>query len=161
MQPFRVRLFYQGKTWLSNLDLELGHDEIGCTGDPAMVVADDLVKLFAELGLPEPEPMPVIAVHHQVAQKLHAVTSPDSQRAHDMVDLQLLVTDDLDLAQAKATTERLFRFRDQHSWPPRVELGPRWSTIYADAAQDVDVLTDVNAAVAWVNDLLDRIDTAQ
>jgi hypothetical protein len=50
---------------------------------------------------------------------------------------------------------------DQYSWPPQVELGQQWPTIYADAAQDLDVLADVNEAVAWVNDLVDRIETAR
>lgn len=33
--------------------------------------------------------MPVGAVEHQIAQKLHAASAPGSSRAHDLVDLQL------------------------------------------------------------------------
>jgi hypothetical protein len=39
----------------------------------------------------------------QVAQKLHACTAPGSERAHDLVDLQLLEPDADDAAVAEAT----------------------------------------------------------
>ncbi len=44
--------------------------------------------------------MPVMRADHQVAQKLHALSGEGSERARDLVDLQLLDKgEDLDLSQ--------------------------------------------------------------
>ncbi len=40
-----------------------------------MRLADDIVALFAELGLDKPDPIPLLSVDHQIAQKFHACTS--------------------------------------------------------------------------------------
>jgi hypothetical protein len=89
--------------------LELGHNEIGDADDPVYLLADDIARLFADVGLPEPAPIPVMRSDHQIAQKLHACTDPENERAHDLVDLQLLVaSEELDLAQVRATSVRLF-----------------------------------------------------
>ena len=69
MQPFEVKLAYLGKAWLT-VTFELGHDEIGSTATPAFAMADALVALFRQLGFPDPAPVPVLAVEHQIAQKL-------------------------------------------------------------------------------------------
>lgn len=99
---------------------------------------------------------------HQVAQKLHALTSEGSDRAHDLVDLHLLGrSEDLDLSQIKATCARLFTYRRQQSWPPVVTVGPAWDTLYDAAAEDVESLPNVEAAVAWVNDFIEAIDEAE
>ena len=36
----------------------------------------------------------------------------------------------------------------------------RWDTIYAEAADGLNVIPDLGHAVAWANDLVGRIDTA-
>ena len=45
-----------------------------------------------ELGFPEPGPVPCMRLEHQIAQKLHAASSPGSNRAHDLIDLQIAVS---------------------------------------------------------------------
>ncbi|MEQ8717894.1 MAG: nucleotidyl transferase AbiEii/AbiGii toxin family protein [Acidimicrobiales bacterium] len=159
MQPFRIGLAYQSRHWLT-VPFELGHDEIGSTQTPALRIADDLIELFDELGLPTPDPIPVLAIEHQIAQKLHACTSINprtggNERGHDLVDLQLLVQDeDVDLTAVGATAARLFTARQSHAWPPTVVAYERWDTIYAEAADGLDVLGSVDEAVAWANDLI-------
>lgn len=89
--------------------------------------------MFAELGLPQPGPVPVLPLQHQIAQKIHACTEPGSSRAHDLVDLQLMephITDDV----VAHTRERLFRFRKQHAWPPALTVGETWEEAYKEAA---------------------------
>lgn len=90
MRPYEIRMSYKRGSWCT-VHLELGHDEIGDTRDAVPFLAADLLELFANLGLPQPAAVPVLAVHHQIAQKLHACTEAGSDRAHDLVDLQLLV----------------------------------------------------------------------
>lgn len=97
MRPFDIKLSYKGKS-MKTLRFELGHDEIGSTETSVVVVAKDILDLFEYLGLSTPNPVPLLATEHQIAQKLHACTNPDrkggNERAHDLVDLQLLVESD-------------------------------------------------------------------
>lgn len=157
MQPFEVRLEYRGRSWCT-VKFELGHNEIGDADEPEFQLADDLVRLFTEVGLAAPMPVPVMRADHQVAQKLHALSAPGSERVRDLVDLQLLDQgEDLDLVRLRTTCVRLFRYRDLHGWPPTVTVTTGWDELYASAAEGVDVLPDVDSAVAWVNDLVERI----
>jgi hypothetical protein len=150
MQPYDIKVSYVGKSWLT-VRLEVGHDELGDTDEPEWHLAEDLATVFATLGLPAPAPIAVLAVEHQVAQKLHACSTPGSERAHDLVDLQLLVTDALDLERTRDTCERLFVSRRAHAWPPEVVEGPGWVSVYAEAAVGVECVGTVDEAVRWVN----------
>ena len=105
--------------------------------------------------------MPVLAIDHQIAQKLHACTAPGSERAHDLVDLQLLITaENCDLALVGQTARRLFRSWHGHEWPPTVTVGPAWEGVYAVACEGLDVHQDLTAAGEWTNDLIAHIETA-
>ncbi len=157
MQPFDVKLDYRGRPWCT-VKFELGHNEIGDADEPEYQLAEGLVQLFTEVGLEAPKPVPVMRADHQVAQKLHAVSEPGSERVRDLVDLQLLDKgEDLDLAQVKATCIRLFEYRRQPAWPPTIEAGAGWGTLYEAAVEDIDALPDAEAAVAWANEFVQRI----
>ena len=161
MQPFVIRLAYKGRHWLA-VPFELGRDEIVSTQQHEPRIADDIVELFDTLGLDTPEPIPVLAVDHQIAQKLHACTSINAttggnERAHDLVDLQILDQEEsVDMAAVAATAERLFAARRSHPWPPTVVAHEGWDTIYAEAADGLDVIDNVTGAVAWANDFIAR-----
>ncbi|MCU1400121.1 MAG: hypothetical protein JWN62_3230 [Acidimicrobiales bacterium] len=73
MQPFSIRLAFGGRHWLT-VAFELGHDEIGSTKTHDLRIADDLITWFESLELATPAPIPVLALEHQIAQKLHACT---------------------------------------------------------------------------------------
>jgi hypothetical protein len=156
MQPFVIRLAYTGRHWLT-VRFELGHDEIGSTERRELHIAPDIVDLFATLGLDEPDPIPLLAVDHQIAQKLHACTAVNpaggrNDRAHDLVDLQILAQGErLDMSVIGATSQRLFAARRSQQWPPTVVAYEGWDTIYAEAADGLDVLENVADAIAWAN----------
>ncbi len=161
MVPYRIMLAYRSRHWLS-VTFELGHDEVGSTAHYELRIASDIVDLFEDLGLETPQPIPVMALDHQVAQKLHACTSVGprggNDRAHDLVDLQILdQEEEIDLAAVGATARRLFTSRRAQGWPPTVVAYEGWDTIYAEAAAGLGVLPDVDAAVAWANDFVARI----
>ncbi|MBI2169852.1 MAG: nucleotidyl transferase AbiEii/AbiGii toxin family protein [Actinobacteria bacterium] len=161
MQPFVIRLAFKGRHWLA-VPFELGRDEIGSTEQHELRIADDIADLFDTLGLDGPEPIPVLALDHQIAQKLHACTSANAktggnERAHDLVDLQILDQEEsIDMPAVAATAERLFAARRSHPWPPTVVAHEGWDTIYAEAADGLDVIGNVTEAVAWANDFIAR-----
>lgn len=157
MQPFEVKLDYRGRPWRT-VKFELGYNEIGDADEPEFRLASDLADLFTGVGLEAPVPVPVMRADHQVAQKLHAVSGEGSERARDLVDLQLLDRgEDLDPIQLAATCVRLFTYRQQQAWPPTVVVGEQWDTLYAEAAEGLGVLPTVQEAVAWANALVQRI----
>ncbi|MEV5000102.1 nucleotidyl transferase AbiEii/AbiGii toxin family protein [Nocardioides sp. LML1-1-1.1] len=157
MQPFDLKLDYLGRSWRT-VKFELGHNEIDDALEPELRIAADLVELFTDLGLPAPGPIPVMRADHQVAQKIHAISEPGSERVRDLVDLQLLDRgENLDMAEVKATCIRLFDYRRRQAWPPVMEVGAGWGDLYEGAIEGVDVLPDIQAAVAWGNELIRRI----
>ncbi len=160
MQPFEVKLDYRGRSWCT-LPFELGHNEINDAEEPEMLLADDLAALFLDVGLEAPMPVPVMRADHQIAQKLHAVSVTGSERARDLVDLQLIDSREaLKLDQVAGTCVRLFHYRRQQTWPPTVDAPGAWESLYAEAAEGIDVLQSIEHAVAWVNDFIQRIEAA-
>lgn len=157
MRPFDVKLDYNEKPWLT-VKLEVGHNELGDADEPDWSMSADIAVLFANLGFPEPAPVPLMQLKYQIAQKLHGVSEPGSQRAHDLVDLQVAIAEgDVDWAATREICERLFSYRRLHAWPPAVMAGERWAELYDEAREDLDVLPTVGEAVEWANELIARI----
>lgn len=160
MQPFEVKLDYRGRPWCT-VKFELGHNEIGDAEDPEYELAPDLARLFTEVGLQAPAPVPVMRSDHQISQKLHAVSAEGSERARDLVDLQLLDRNErLDLSQVRATCVRLFEYRRQQTWPPTIVVGDYWDSLYTAATEGLDVLPTVGEAARWATEFVRRIDRA-
>jgi hypothetical protein len=158
MQPFDIKLEYNGKSWVT-VPLEIGHDEIGDTTSPDYYISSDIVSLFEQLGFPAPKPIALMSVPHQIAQKLHALSSENSERAHDLIDLQIIMTNEkINYSQTKNICVRLFDSRKLQSWPPTVMKRRNWDPLYTTQSIGLDVLATVDEAVVWVNDLIRRID---
>jgi hypothetical protein len=162
MRPFRIQLFYRGRQWVT-VPFELGRDEVGSTEAPEWRISDEIRVMFETLGLEDPQPFPVMALEHQIAQKLHACTyvnpkTGTNERAHDLVDLQILEQEEtIDLAAVAEAAERLFASRGEQPWPPNVAAFENWDTLYAAAADDLDVIGDVESAVIWANAFVLRV----
>ncbi len=153
MQPYAVKLSVYGRDF-QTVTLEVGWDELGATEDGSVELTnpDDILDMFEKLGLPKPEPVPVLARHHQIAQKIHACTEPGSDRARDLVDLQLLWPDDQSQVKLIAvTTQHQFEWRRTHSFPGNCNPVLGWVSRYQVAATDLDVLETVEEAAAWLN----------
>lgn len=161
MRPYDAKLSYNGKSWMT-VPIEIGHNEIGDADKADLGIAPDICSMFERLGFPAPKPAPLMPLHHQIAQKLHAASSPGSRRAHDLVDLQLIArnAEDLDYELLRRTCVRLFTYRKQQSWPPVVAEGETWSETYRIASEGLNVLPTVKEAVAWTNAFIQRIDAA-
>ncbi len=161
MQPFSVKLSYNDKPWLT-VELEVGHDEIGDADDPDLVVPSDANTLLEALGFPPIGPIPIMPLHHQIAQKLHAVSEVDSMRAHDLIDLQLInAAYDGNYSDVRTTCTRLFAYRNMQSWPPFIKANPAWESVYADQLPNSNLIPTAEEAVVWANELIEKIDTAR
>ena len=160
MQPFDVKLRYMKQPWCT-VRLEVGYDEIGDAQVAEEFIADDILDVFKNLCLDEPKPIPLMPLTHQVVQKLHGVSEPNSSRAHDLVDLQLIFAHDaVDLKEVSRIAKRLFANRRRQPWPTLITKGESWDSLYADAAMGLEVLETVDEAIAWANELIAKIDAA-
>lgn len=157
MQPYAVRLAYNGQPWCT-VDLEVGFNELGDAEEPDFALADEVAQIFIMLGFPVPDAVPLMKCEYQIAQKLHGLTEPNSRRAHDLIDLQLIVDhSQVDLAKVARLCERLFSFRRMQPWPSRIVRGTDWETAYNDANSKRGVSRTLDEAIDWANSLVERI----
>lgn len=151
MQPFDVKLSYLGGAWCT-VAFELGHNEIGDADNPDWVEPVEASRAFRAMGFPAPDPIPLMPLHYQVAQKLHGASELGSKRAYDLIDLQLIASNEgVDYLKTLDTCRRLFAYRKAHTWPPVIVKNEGWDAIYAEQALGLSVLQDVDEAIAWAN----------
>ena len=99
-----------------NLDIAIDRLCARTADDPDMVESPEATRVLAELGFPKPDPVPCMKLEHQIAQKLHAASSAGSERAHDLIDLQIIIDNsDVDYEAARRTCERLFAYRKEQA----------------------------------------------
>ena len=134
MQPCDVKLKYLGVPWFT-VQLEVGHNEIGDADECDMVeLPAELLDLFAFLALPKPSPIPAMRLEYQIAQKLHGASAPSSKRAHDLIDLQLI------MSNAPAyNVKRRYRSWPNGSFMPKTFQVPKGSCLAAKGVQGGDV----------------------
>lgn len=158
MQPYDVKLSYNTQPWCT-VELEVGYNEIGDADEAEFDLSPDVTDIFTQLGFPEPGKIPLMPIAYQIAQKLHGATEPGSKRAHDLVDLQLIVQNSpIDYAKLRNICVRLFAYRRKQQWPPEIVIGADWGERYDAEKLDLPVLPTVDEAVAWANELIARID---
>lgn len=163
MQPYEIKIEYNTKPWIT-VPLEVGHDEIGDADDPEYYIAPEIVEIFRALGFPDPEPLPLMPLHYQIAQKLHGASEEGSQRFHDLVDLQIITSHGaVDWRTTRDTCIRLFDYRKQQPWPPTVVENDGWKEGYSELLEDegLDLLPTAGQAVEWANEFIGKIAAAE
>lgn len=159
MQPYEVKLDYLGKPWCT-VPLEIGSNEIGDADIIEWAELDDASRLFMAMDFPSPGKAPLMPLNHQIAQKLHAASSP-GDRARDLIDLQLIIRRSMvDFAAVRSTCERLFSYRKAQAWPPTIVAQEGWKELYKELSEGLPVVNDVEDAVVWTNELIRKIDKA-
>lgn len=160
MMPFDIKLNYCGRPW-QTIRIEIGHNEIGDADEFEEILPEDLAAVFEALSFPRPNPIHVMMLSHQIAQKLHAVSEAGSERAHDLIDLQLIVANSkLDMADVRSKCHRLFDYRRMQPWPPTIVKGAGWDELYQNAKGNLQVLQTVDEAIAWANELIAKIENS-
>ncbi len=159
MQPVRVRLKYRNQPWCS-VSLEITKASCGCADQfDEIMPNEETIALFRDLGFPDPEPVYAMKLDHQVAQKLRGVCCVGSERAHDLIDLQLIMQrEQVFLPRVKTICRSIFRGKDCPGWPTKVVKGANWDAIYERQKLSLPVLASVDEAVAWANRLIQMID---
>ena len=161
MMPYDIKLKYMGRPW-QTVRIEIGHNEIGDADDCDAYLPEEMAELFEQLSFPRPKPVPLMKLSYQIAQKLHAVSEEGSARAHDLIDLQLIVLySQLDLSDVRSKCVRLFDYRRKQPWPPKITKLDGWGGVYEAALKTIvdksSISPTVDEAVSWVNDLVSRI----
>lgn len=154
---FEVKVEYQSRPF-GTVELEVSPEEADALGEPDTITIDPTISTwFTDLGLPSPTLVPALPLDHQIAQKLHACTLPDTptwtnDRSHDLVDLQIalqLYTGPL--TRLRATCERVFTARQRHPWPPVITARDGWPERYPTQAAGLDVIEDLDGAIEHLN----------
>lgn len=158
MQPFEVKLTYKTHAWCTVL-LEVSYNEVGDADCFDLVpLGEDLKSIFASLGFPEPKPVPLMCITHQIAQKLHGVTDAKSVRTQDLIDLQLIMShENVDFTALRRICERVFANRMAQTWPPTLIVTEELKDGYQKMKGNLPVLSSCEEAVEWVNELIARI----
>ncbi|MQA85748.1 MAG: hypothetical protein GEV03_14280 [Streptosporangiales bacterium] len=162
---YRAKLEYVGRPF-GTITVEVAPEEVDALTNLETIAVHDAADWFDELGLPAPQPVPALPLTHQIAQKLHACTTPDddtwiNDRAHDLVDLQLAArVYPGPMAEIREVAVRLFAARNTHVWPPLVTARTGWQTRYTAEADGLDVLPTLDDAIAWVNDFIAQIEVS-
>lgn len=162
MQPCEVHLNYLGNPWRT-VDLEIGHNEIGDADAFDLVdIPKKLADLVEFLAIPPLGKIPLMRLEYQVAQKLHGATEPKSKRAHDLIDLQLiLASTEIYFALTAQLCRKLFKYRRRQAWPAQIAKNENWDAIYDNQKMNLPVLGSLDDAIVWANDLIARIDAAK
>ena len=158
MQPCAVHLNYLGTPWRV-VDMEIGHNEIGDADAFDIIPVPVEIALLAEhLCFPALGGVRVMKLEYQVAQKLHGASERGSKRAHDLIDLQLITSQNtIDLAKTAAICRQLFKYRRKQPWPATITKNENWDAVYAEQKGSLSVLPTVDEAIAWANDLIQQI----
>ena len=158
MQPCAVHLNYLGTPWRV-VDMEIGHNEIGDADAFDIIPVPEEIALLAEhLCFPALGCVRVMELEYQVAQKLHGASERGSKRAHDLIDLQLITSQNtIDLAKTAAICRQLFKYRRKQPWPATITKNENWDAVYTEQKGSLPVLPTVDEAIIWANDLIQRI----
>ena len=162
MHPYGVKLQYRHHPWCT-VRFEVSYDEIGDADEPEMIpVPKEISDVFVALGFPLPAPIPVMSIPHQISQKLHGLSEPGRQRVQDLVDLQLMVANEtIDFRTIRKICVRLFANRKMQVWPTSVIKDERWESLYDAAKLGIVGIRPLDEAIAWINDLIAKIDDAR
>lgn len=163
MHPYRVSIAFLGNAW-GGLDVEVSDPEIDPHAHTRREIDGELVRFGARFGFGDVQPVELVGLEYQIAQKLHAVTDPMYVRAHDLVDLQLLWNAGPDLPILHRLCVRTFDWRCQQVWPP-LPLRPMdgWALAYEDARAETEVdgqtpvLPSIAEARVWLSQIIDAV----
>jgi hypothetical protein len=163
MHPYRVSLSFLGKAW-GSVEVEVSDLDIEADAHGREDIDGEVMSFAAEFGFGTLHRVNLVDVEYQIAQKIHAVTDPRYQRAHDLVDLQVLWMAGPNLTALHDLCVAIFDRRAEQVWPPLpLRSMSGWNLAYADARQETEaagerlVLPNVEEARAWLAHVIEHV----
>lgn len=157
-----VKLAYRGRSW-GTVQLELTRSDVPQVEYEAIEAMD--LSVFR---LDGPPTVSCLSLRYQIAQKIHAVTTPTDERGRenprfrdlaDLLLLQGLVGDDL--SPIRVACVDVFHHRHGHAWPPVITVPRSWDQAYTVLAHDLGLsTTSVYRAAEAVQQFIDRVASA-
>lgn len=166
MHPYRLSLAFLGSTW-AGLDVEVPDPEIEPHAHSRRDVDGELIELSDHFGFGELQPVELIDLEYQIAQKIHAVTDPIYNRAYGLVDLQLLCNAGPELSVLRTFCVRTFELRNSQKWPSLpLRTMDGWKDAYREARDETQVngesfaLPSLDSTRKWLEQLITAIDNS-
>lgn len=119
----------------------------------------EMREILESLGLPAVTALPVISIERQMAEKLHALTVPSSDRGKDLYDLCLI--DELipfEMPLLAVAVRQVFEERATHSWGEGFELSAEVRAAYVRQAGEFATSVSFDDALARLQRLKKDID---
>lgn len=147
-----VQVFVNGSAWRT-VRLELGGDELEMYELTEQVSpSEEILQLLDLAELSAPSLANFLSIEYQVAQKLHGITEPDSDRGHDLYDIWLLMQlRTMDASALKHLIFRTFAFRKTHPWTGEVRATGKLEKSYEESVRDISTAPDFSEALRFVN----------
>jgi hypothetical protein len=126
----KIKLSYKSRPF-STIDFEIAQTQTQTETIEQIKPAIPLDQLL----LSSEQEIPVLGVHYQIAQKLHACTEPrpenDNQRVHDLYDICLLrPLAEQELGKTRQACINTFAERNTHTWPPTLPDNNEWQQLW-------------------------------
>lgn len=140
----KIPVLVSGSAWLT-CELEILPLEQDFLSPKKALAHETLASLFETFDLPISQQIPLISPELQVAEKLHALTEPGSQRASDLYDIALILErSSIDSQRLNGEVGKVFARRASHeldpSWLPSKELQAQFLLIGSRAQLDSSVV---------------------
>lgn len=152
---------YRGGAWTS-ISVDLARAEPG----ESEIELLDAVQFEDALGVTGPARLPCLPLRYHIAQKIHGMTLPPragkrNERFRDLIDLMLIEEMVSDYSGLREACEQVFKTRNQHEWPPPLDLPDHWREGYAKLAKELDLpVVEVEDAMTRVQAMVMRIQAA-
>ncbi len=158
MSRHKVRLLFRGGEFRTVI-LEANQNELGLDDESSdFELSSQIIELLELAGLEAPATVRVFSSEYQFAQKLHALSAPDSDRGHDLFDLWLLIASEhLDARRVRELVKRTYSIRGTH--PLETTLNPTdlMERTYVSATDELLDPPSFGAALRLVNEYLERV----
>lgn len=154
----RVPIRFRESRWLT-VTLEMAPNSQLHFGEHILPNVE-MREILESLGLPAVTALPVISIERQMAEKLHALTAPSSDRGKDLYDLCLI--DELipfEMPLLALAVRQVFEERATHSWGEGFELAAEVRAAYVRQAGEFARSVSFDEALARLQRLKKDIDT--
>ena len=150
-----VQVFVNGSEWRT-VRLELGADELEMYELTEQISPSaEILELLDLAEITTSSLASFLSIEYQIAQKLHGVTEPDSDRGHDLYDIWLLMhLRSIDASVLKDLIFRTFAFRKTHPWNGEISATGKLEENYLESVKDIPTAPDFNEALRFVNQQL-------